>query len=183
MINPGNRCLSSVLLSILHQIGSRKTWRGTPMKKTFLATVVSAWMALRRRRHGKQHRGKPRRMPELSKQSLLAAAQAAGLADALATGENLTVFAPTDDAFAALPDGTVRDIARTGKPGSARGNSLPIHVLPRVLTSNQLPGRTIHIRTTSRNLATRLLCHQQGRAYPARIVVDGAQCDCGGYPG
>ncbi|MGB8817264.1 MAG: fasciclin domain-containing protein, partial [Rhizobiaceae bacterium] len=37
--------------------------------------------------------------------TLLAAAQAAGLADALATGKNLTVFAPTDEAFAKLPAG------------------------------------------------------------------------------
>jgi uncharacterized surface protein with fasciclin (FAS1) repeats len=40
-------------------------------------------------------------------QTLLAAATAAGLADALATTDNITVFAPTDEAFAALPAGTV----------------------------------------------------------------------------
>jgi transforming growth factor-beta-induced protein len=34
--------------------------------------------------------------------TLIAAAQAAGLADTLATGGPFTVFAPTDDAFAAL---------------------------------------------------------------------------------
>lgn len=44
--------------------------------------------------------------------TLLAAAQAAGLADALATGENLTVFAPTDEAFAKLPAGTVEDLLK-----------------------------------------------------------------------
>ena len=37
--------------------------------------------------------------------TLLAAAEAAGLAGALADGDNLTVFAPTDEAFAALPEG------------------------------------------------------------------------------
>ncbi|MEO1534909.1 MAG: fasciclin domain-containing protein, partial [Planctomycetota bacterium] len=43
-------------------------------------------------------------------ETLLAAATAAGLADAL-TGEGpLTVFAPTDDAFAALPEGTVESL-------------------------------------------------------------------------
>lgn len=44
--------------------------------------------------------------------TLLAAAQAAGLADTLATTRNLTVFAPTDEAFAALPAGTVEDLLK-----------------------------------------------------------------------
>lgn len=39
--------------------------------------------------------------------TLVAAVTAAGLADTLATGGPFTVFAPTDDAFAALPEGTV----------------------------------------------------------------------------
>ena len=39
--------------------------------------------------------------------TLVAAVQAAGLEDALRGEEPLTVFAPTDDAFAALPEGTV----------------------------------------------------------------------------
>ncbi|MEM1445242.1 MAG: fasciclin domain-containing protein [Planctomycetota bacterium] len=39
--------------------------------------------------------------------TLLAAAQAAGLADTLANGGPFTVLAPTDEAFAALPAGTL----------------------------------------------------------------------------
>jgi uncharacterized surface protein with fasciclin (FAS1) repeats len=39
--------------------------------------------------------------------TLVAALQAAGLVDALKADGPLTVFAPTDDAFAALPEGTV----------------------------------------------------------------------------
>lgn len=39
--------------------------------------------------------------------TLLAAASAAGLADTLATGGPFTVFAPTDEAFAKLPEGTI----------------------------------------------------------------------------
>jgi transforming growth factor-beta-induced protein len=39
--------------------------------------------------------------------TLLAAVEAAGLTDALASEGPFTVFAPTDDAFAALPEGTV----------------------------------------------------------------------------
>ena len=44
--------------------------------------------------------------------TLVAAATAAGLGDALATTENITVFAPSDDAFAALPAGTVEDLLK-----------------------------------------------------------------------
>jgi len=40
-------------------------------------------------------------------ETLVAAVQAAGLVDALKAEGPLTVFAPTDDAFAALPEGTV----------------------------------------------------------------------------
>ncbi len=39
--------------------------------------------------------------------TLLAAAEAAGLAETLATGGPFTVLAPTDEAFAALPEGTL----------------------------------------------------------------------------
>jgi len=39
--------------------------------------------------------------------TLVAAAKAAGLVGALSGGQELTVFAPTDDAFAKLPVGTV----------------------------------------------------------------------------
>lgn len=78
--------------------------------------------------------------------TLLAAATAAGLADALATGENLTVFAPTDEAFAALPEGTVDNLLKPENKDQLVA-VLSYHVLPRELASNQLPGRTIHVRT------------------------------------
>ena len=42
--------------------------------------------------------------------TLLAAAEAAGLVEALQADGPLTVFAPTDDAFAALPEGTVEGL-------------------------------------------------------------------------
>jgi uncharacterized surface protein with fasciclin (FAS1) repeats len=44
--------------------------------------------------------------------TLLAAAQAAGLAEALAGKGPLTVFAPTDEAFAKLPAGTVESLLK-----------------------------------------------------------------------
>ncbi len=42
--------------------------------------------------------------------TLLAAAEAAGLVDTLTSDGPFTVFAPTDDAFAALPEGTVEGL-------------------------------------------------------------------------
>jgi len=42
--------------------------------------------------------------------TLVAAVQAAGLVDALKGDGPLTVFAPTDEAFAALPEGTVESL-------------------------------------------------------------------------
>jgi uncharacterized surface protein with fasciclin (FAS1) repeats len=42
--------------------------------------------------------------------TLLAAAEAAGLVDVLRSAGPFTVFAPTDEAFAALPEGTVESL-------------------------------------------------------------------------
>lgn len=86
--------------------------------------------------------------------TLLAAATAAGLADALATTDNITVFAPTDEAFAALPAGTVESLLKPENKDQLAA-ILTLHVLPRELASNQLPGRAIHVKTlnTARMLA------------------------------
>ena len=58
--------------------------------------------------------------------TLLAAATAAGLADTLKGDGPLTVFAPTDEAFAALPAGTVEKPSQTGEQGpTGRSAHLP----------------------------------------------------------
>jgi uncharacterized surface protein with fasciclin (FAS1) repeats len=79
-------------------------------------------------------------------QTLLTAAQAAGLVEALSSGKNLTVFAPTDEAFAKLPDGTVDSLLKPENKEKLAA-ILSYHVLPRELTSNQLPHKAIHVRT------------------------------------
>lgn len=78
--------------------------------------------------------------------TLLAAAKAAGLAGALADGDNLTVFAPTDEAFAALPEGTVENLLKPENKDQLIA-VLTYHVVPRELTSDMLPGNTIHVKT------------------------------------
>lgn len=103
--------------------------------------------------------------------TLIAAAQAAGLDGALANGDNLTVFAPTDDAFAALPAGTVENLLKPENKDQLAA-ILSYHVLPRELASNQLPGETIHIRTIKAS-GDRLLAIQKN-AHTGAVTVDGA---------
>ena len=78
--------------------------------------------------------------------TLLAAAKAAGLADALSTTPNITVFAPTDEAFAALPAGTVERLLKPENKDQLVA-ILTMHVLPRVLESNQLLNKPFHVKT------------------------------------
>jgi uncharacterized surface protein with fasciclin (FAS1) repeats len=85
--------------------------------------------------------------------TLLAAAEAAGLAGALSDTNNITVFAPTDDAFAALPAGTVETLLKPENKDQLVA-ILTMHVLPRVLTSHQLLNKPFHVKTL--NTAERL---------------------------
>jgi uncharacterized surface protein with fasciclin (FAS1) repeats len=78
--------------------------------------------------------------------TLIAAAKAAGLDGALASGENLTVFAPTDEAFAKLPAGTVENLLKPENKAQLVA-VLSYHVLPRKLTSNQMLAGPFHVRT------------------------------------
>lgn len=100
--------------------------------------------------------------------TLIAAAQAAGLADALATTDNITVFAPTDDAFAKLPEGTVDNLLKPENRDQLAA-VLTYHVLPRELASNQLPGRTIPVRTLNTAETLRVTKDHSGN-----VTVDGA---------
>ncbi|WP_349367541.1 fasciclin domain-containing protein [Salinarimonas sp.] len=139
------------------------------MKRTVIATAVFAWL-------GMGAATQAANIVETAQEAgtfgtLLAAAEAAGLAEALATGENLTVFAPTDEAFAALPAGTVESLLQPENRDQLAA-ILSYHVLPRELASNQLPGRTIHIRTIKQG-GDRLLAIAKD-AHTGAVVVDGA---------
>ena len=63
--------------------------------------------------------------------TLVAAVQAAGLAETLSGEGEFTVFAPTDDAFAALPEGTVESLLED--PEGALKDILLYHVLSQVV--------------------------------------------------
>jgi uncharacterized surface protein with fasciclin (FAS1) repeats len=69
--------------------------------------------------------------------TLVAAVQAAGLVDTLKSEGPFTVFAPTDDAFAALPAGTVETLLMEENRDQLT-KVLTAHVVPGRLTSEAL---------------------------------------------
>ncbi|MEW9922185.1 fasciclin domain-containing protein [Marimonas sp. MJW-29] len=69
--------------------------------------------------------------------TLLAAAEAAGLVDTLKGDGPFTVFAPTDEAFAALPEGTVENLLKPENKDQLAA-ILTYHVVPGKVMSTDL---------------------------------------------
>ena len=69
--------------------------------------------------------------------TLVAAVQAAGLVDVLKGDGPFTVFAPTDDAFAKLPDGTVDELLKPENKDKLAA-ILTYHVVPGKVMSSDL---------------------------------------------
>ena len=76
--------------------------------------------------------------------TLVAAIEAAELTETLSTGGPFTVFAPTDQAFAALPEGAVEGLL--DDPEALR-SVLTYHVVPGEITSDQLAGTRLDVAT------------------------------------
>lgn len=70
-------------------------------------------------------------------ETLVAAVQAADLVDTLSSPGPFTVFAPTDTAFAALPDGTVSTLLEPANKGQLQ-NILTYHVVAGRIPAAQL---------------------------------------------
>jgi uncharacterized surface protein with fasciclin (FAS1) repeats len=69
--------------------------------------------------------------------TLAAALQAAGLVDTLKGKGPFTVFAPTDEAFAKLPKGTVEDLLKPENKAKLTA-ILTYHVVPGAVTASQV---------------------------------------------
>ena len=69
--------------------------------------------------------------------TLVAAVQAAGLVDTLKGDGPFTVFAPTDEAFAALPEGTVEELLQPSNKDKLAA-VLTYHVVPGKVMSTDL---------------------------------------------
>ena len=78
--------------------------------------------------------------------TLVAAVQAAGLVDTLKGEGPFTVFAPTDEAFAALPEGTVETLL---KPENLEllVAVLTYHVIPGKVMSTDIAGQALQVES------------------------------------
>ncbi|MGD1887219.1 MAG: fasciclin domain-containing protein [Cohaesibacteraceae bacterium] len=78
--------------------------------------------------------------------TLVAAVQAAGLEETLRGEGPFTVFAPTDDAFAALPEGTVETLLMEENRDQLVAG-LTYHVLPGKVMSGDIAGQELSVAT------------------------------------
>ncbi|WP_342069082.1 fasciclin domain-containing protein [Yoonia algicola] len=80
--------------------------------------------------------------------TLVAAVTAAGLVDTLKGEGPFTVFAPTDEAFAKLPAGTVDTLLMPENIDQLTA-ILTYHVVPGAVTSDQLAGQRLSVATVN----------------------------------
>lgn len=78
--------------------------------------------------------------------TLVAAVTAADLVDTLKSEGPFTVFAPTDEAFAALPEGTVADLLKPENKDKLVA-VLTYHVLPGKVMSADIAGKQMMVKT------------------------------------
>ena len=78
--------------------------------------------------------------------TLVAAVQAADLVDTLKGDGPFTVFAPTDEAFAALPMGTVEDLLKPENKAQLVA-VLTYHVIPGKIMSSDIAGKSMDVAT------------------------------------
>ncbi|UWR21509.1 fasciclin domain-containing protein [Sulfitobacter sp. S190] len=116
--------------------------------------------------------------------TLVAAVSAAGLAETLQGEGPFTVFAPVNDAFAALPDGTVDTLLKPENKGQLT-DVLLYHVDDRNLTAEQIPGGSNYFKPI--NTAERLCITKgangvsiaDGTGETANVVIANIEADNG----
>ncbi|SDI73346.1 fasciclin domain-containing protein [Lutimaribacter saemankumensis] len=96
--------------------------------------------------------------------TLVAAVQAAGLVDTLKGDGPFTVFAPTDEAFAALPEGTVEDLLKPENKDK----------LTAILTYHVVPGKVMSGDLSNNMMATTVQGGDVTIMTEGGVTVDGA---------
>lgn len=84
--------------------------------------------------------------------TLVAAVKAAGLVETLKGDGPFTVFAPTDDAFAALPDGTVESLLKPENKDKLV-EILTYHVIPGKVMAADIAGKELDVETVQGSTA------------------------------
>ena len=116
--------------------------------------------------------------------TLVAAVSAAGLAETLAGPGPFTVYAPVNDAFAALPEGTVDTLLKPENKDQLT-NVLLYHVDDRNLAANMIPGGSNYFKPI---LASERLCITKdasgvsiadGTGQSANVVIADIKADNG----
>ncbi len=116
--------------------------------------------------------------------TLVAAVSAAGLAETLAGPGPFTVFAPTNDAFAKLPEGTVETLLKPENKGQLT-DVLLYHVDDRNLPAAAIPAGSNYFKPL---LATERLCIKKsadgvmiadGTGEMATVIIADIQADNG----
>lgn len=116
--------------------------------------------------------------------TLVAAVTAAGLAETLSGPGPYTVYAPVNDAFAALPDGTVETLLKPENKGQLT-NVLLYHVDDRKLTADMIPAGSNYFKPV---LASERLCITagadgvkiaDGTGQMANVIIADIQADNG----
>ena len=78
--------------------------------------------------------------------TLVAAVKAAGLVETLKSAGPFTVFAPTDEAFAKLPKGTVEDLLKPENKAKLT-SILTYHVVPGKIMSKDIAGKALKAKS------------------------------------
>jgi uncharacterized surface protein with fasciclin (FAS1) repeats len=102
--------------------------------------------------------------------TLLAAAKAAGLVKALSSGGPITVFAPTDAAFAKLPAGTVETLLKPENKAKLAA-ILKYHVVSGRILAKDVPTKATHVKTLKRGGDTTIRAIRSG----GRVHIDNAR--------
>lgn len=102
--------------------------------------------------------------------TLIAAAKAAGLAGALSNTHNITVFAPTDAAFARLPKGTVQNLLKPENKHQLAA-ILKYHVVPARVPSSAAKIKSANIATLKKGGDTTIRVRKRF----GKVFVDNAK--------
>lgn len=135
------------------------------IRRTFIATIAATLVATSAFADGHSKDIVDTAIEAGSFTTLVAAVQAAGLVETLKSEGPFTVFAPTDEAFAALPEGTVENLLKPENKDQLVA-ILTYHVVAGKVMSGDIAGKKMDVETV--NGAMAMVNAESG------VMIDGA---------